>query len=103
MILAAFDLLMAQKLSNTDESDAFLASCSVPKPQKQVLVPEVNYWSSVNKTQTSQNDEYLKQNVFVRQMTTSDHLKSICRNSAICKQTSGLQPTTRKYKKTMNY
>ena len=29
---------MAQKLSNTEESDAFLASCSMSKPQKQVLV-----------------------------------------------------------------
>lgn len=66
MILAGFDHLMAQKLSNIEESDAFLASCSVFKPQKQLWVPEVNYWSGVNKTQTSQNDENLQQNIFVR-------------------------------------
>lgn len=57
----------------------FLASCSVPKPQKQLLVPEVKYQSSVNKTRVLQNDEYLKQNIFVGQMTTSDNLKIICR------------------------
>lgn len=57
----SFWSLDGPKALNTWESDAFLASCSVPEPQKQLLLPEVNYWSSVHQMQTSRNDEDLKQ------------------------------------------
>lgn len=59
----SFWSLDGPKALNTGETDAFLASCSVPEPQKQLLLPEVNYWRTVNKTQTSHNNEYLKQHL----------------------------------------